>query len=74
MLDSGFGTLSCRLPGIDMKPAKGMPTPPVSSAPLDPHQFPLQPQKPPTADRDQVRAAARVRAPRQSQRPVERSK
>jgi hypothetical protein len=46
-------------------------TPPP--APLNPQQFPLQAQTDPTADRDHVRKVTHVHAPRQSQRPAERS-
>ena len=57
-----------------MKPSKtdaGSQTPPP--APLNPQQFPLHPQTDPTADRDNVRKVTHVHAPRQSQRPAERS-
>lgn len=46
----------------------------VPGTPLDSKQFPLQAQVPPSANRDQVRKLNPVRAPRQSNRPVERSK
>lgn len=42
--------------------------------PLDPQQFPLNAQAEPTAGRDKVREQAYpVRAPRQTERPVERT-
>jgi hypothetical protein len=57
-----------------MKPLKtdtGSHTPPP--APLNPQQFPSHAQTDPTADRANVRKETHVHAPRQSQRPAERS-
>lgn len=57
-----------------MKPSKNateVQTPPA--APLNPQQFPLHAQTSPTTDRDNVRKVSHVPAPRQSQRPAERS-
>ncbi len=45
----------------------------IPAARLNPQQFPLQSQTDPTADRDNVRKVSHVPAPRQSQRPAERS-
>ncbi|MDZ4811518.1 MAG: hypothetical protein SGI99_02745 [Pseudomonadota bacterium] len=42
--------------------------------PADSKQFPLKTQTPLAANRDKVREVVPVHAPRQSQRPVERSK
>ncbi len=47
-------------------------TPP--SHPVDSEQFPLKTQTRLAANRDKVREVVSVHAPRQSQRPVERSK
>ena len=46
----------------------------LPSTPLDPKQLPSQAQTPASASRDKVREVVRVHAPRQSKRPVERSK
>ena len=42
--------------------------------PLNPQQFPLQAQTEATAGRDKVREVVPVHAPRQSKRPVEKTK
>lgn len=47
--------------------------PQAPPAPLDPQQFPLHAQTDATAGRDKVREVMHVPAPRQSQRPKERS-
>ncbi len=57
-----------------MKQPKDSPKPSPSSAPLNPQQFPLKGQTPSAAVRDKVREVTPVHAPRQSNRPVERSK
>lgn len=57
-----------------MKPPIADTKPPSAATPLDPKRFPLNPQTPAAASRDKVREVVRVHAPRQSQRPVERSK
>ena len=44
------------------------------AGPLNPQQFPLQAQTDATAGREKVREVVPVHAPRQSKRPVERSK
>jgi len=48
--------------------------PPVPTTPLDSKKFPLRAQTSSSPNRDEVRALNPVRAPRQSNRPTERSK
>lgn len=57
-----------------MKKPHGPPKPSAPSTPLDPKQFPLKAQTPSSASRDRVREEVPVHAPRQSKRPIERSK
>jgi len=45
----------------------------TSIKPLNPQQFPAHAQTDATAGRDKVREVVPVRAPRQSQRPVEKT-
>ena len=57
-----------------MKQSKTAPKPQSPPKPLNPQQFPLHAQTNATAGRDEVREVVPVHAPRQSKRPVERSK
>ena len=57
-----------------MKKPEISPNAQVPGKPLDPQQFPLHAQTDATAGRDKVREVVPVRAPRQSKRPVERTK
>jgi len=57
-----------------MKPSKDLSKKAPSAQPADGKQSHLQPQTGTTANRDKVREQVPVRAPRQSQRLVERSK
>lgn len=56
-----------------MKQPNDITKPPAPRGPLDPHQAPLHGQTDATADRDKVREVLHVPAPRQSERPKERS-
>ena len=56
-----------------MKQPNNSTKPPSPPGPLDPHQFPLHAQTEVTAGRDKVREVLHVPAPRQSERPKERS-
>lgn len=57
-----------------MTPPKTSPHAQQPDTPLDPHQFPSAAQTESTAGRDKVHQQAhRVNAPRQSNRPVERT-
>ena len=57
-----------------MKQSKSSTKPQAPPKPLNPQQFPLQAQTEVTAGRDKVREVVPVHAPRQSKRPVERTK
>ena len=57
-----------------MKQSKTATKPQSPPKPLNPQQFPLHAQTDPTAGRDKVREVVPVHAPRQSKRPVERTK
>ena len=57
-----------------MKQSKSSPKPQSLPKPLNPQQFPLQAQTAATAGRDKIRQGVPVHAPRQSKRPVERTK
>ena len=57
-----------------MKQSKSSTKPQSPHKPLNPQQIPLQAQTEATAGRDKVREVVPVHAPRQSKRPVERSK
>ena len=57
-----------------MKQSKSPTKPQSPPKPLNPQQFPLQAQTEATAGRDKVREVVPVHAPRQSKRPVERTK
>ena len=57
-----------------MKQPKSSTTPQSPPKPLNPQQTPLQAQTEATAGRDKVREVVPVHAPRQSKRPVERTK
>jgi len=57
-----------------MKPPKDPTKPAPSASPFDAKQAHSKAQTGNTANRDKVREVLPVRAPRQSQRPVERSK
>ncbi len=57
-----------------MKQSKRSTKPQSPPKPLNPQQFPLHAQTDATAGRDQVREVVPVHAPRQSKRPVERTK
>ncbi len=57
-----------------MKPSQDISKKAPSALPVDSKQSHLKPQTGTTANRDKVREQVPVRAPRQSQRPVERSK
>ena len=57
-----------------MKQPKSSTKPQSPPKPLNPQQFPLNAQTEATAGRDKVREVAPVHAPRQSKRPVERTK
>ena len=57
-----------------MKQSKISPKPQSLPKPLNPQQFPLQAQTEATAGRDKIRQGVPVHAPRQSKRPVERTK
>ena len=57
-----------------MKQSKSSTKPQLPPKPLNPQQIPLQAQTEATAGRDKVREVVPVHAPRQSKRPVERSK
>ena len=57
-----------------MKQPKSSTKPQSPPKPLNPQQIPLQAQTEATAGRDKVREVVPVHAPRQSKRPVERSK
>jgi len=56
-----------------MKQPNNVTKPPSPPGPLDPHQFPLHAQTDTTAGRDKVREVLHVPAPRQSERPKERT-
>lgn len=56
-----------KLPTTDTDPQSPSPTP------LKPQQFPLHAQSDPTTGRDSIRQVSHVPAPRQSERPAERS-
>ena len=57
-----------------MKQSKSSTKPQSPPKPLNSQQFPLQAQTEATAGRDKVREVVPVHAPRQSKRPVERTK
>lgn len=57
-----------------MKPTADPTKPSIPTEPANRKKFPLQSQTGATANRDEVRTAMPVRAPRESKRPVERSK
>ena len=57
-----------------MKQSKSSTKPQSLPQPLNPQQFPLHAQTDATAGRDKVREVVFVHAPRQSKRPVERTK
>ncbi|MBT9464794.1 MAG: hypothetical protein IV113_12235 [Hydrogenophaga sp.] len=57
-----------------MKQSKNSDKPQSPLKPQNPQKFPLQPQTDATASRDKVREVVPVHAPRQSKRPVERTK
>ena len=57
-----------------MKKPKISPNAQVPGKLLDPQRFPLHAQTDATAGRDKVREVVPVRAPRESKRPVERTK
>ena len=57
-----------------MNQSKSSTKPQSPPKPLNPQQFPLHPQTEATAGRDKVREVVPVHAPRQSKRPVERTK
>ena len=57
-----------------MKQSKSSTKPQSPPEPLNPQQFPLHAQTDATAGRDKVREVVPVHAPRQSKRPVERTK
>ena len=57
-----------------MKQPKSSTKPQSPPKSLNPQQIPLQAQKEATAGRDKVREVVPVHAPRQSKRPVERTK
>ena len=56
-----------------MKQPNNLTTPPTPRGPLDPHQGPLHAQTEATAGRDKVREVLHMPAPRQSERPKERT-
>ena len=56
-----------------MKQPINVTKPPSPAGPLDPKQFPLHAQTDATAGRDKVREVSHVPAPRQSERPKERT-
>ena len=57
-----------------MKQSKSSTKPKSPPKPLNPQQFPLHAQTDATAGRDKVREVVPVHAPRQSKRPVEKTK
>ena len=57
-----------------MKQSKSSTKPQSSPKALNPQQFPLHAQTEATAGRDKVREVVHVPAPRQSKRPVEKTK
>ena len=57
-----------------MKQPKSSTQPQSPPKPLNPQHIPLRAQTEATAGRDKVREVVPVRAPRQSKRPVERTK
>jgi len=57
-----------------MKQSQSSTKPQSPPKPLNPQQFPLHAQTEATAGRDKVREVVPVHAPRQSKRPVERTK
>ena len=57
-----------------MKQSKHIAKAAAPTHPVDSKQFPLKTQTPLAANRDKVREVVPVHAPRQSKRPIERSK